>query len=47
MGGWRLRNITTQRLNGAGIMISFEVVKLIPGNQVPSHPVRVRFETHC
>jgi hypothetical protein len=23
----------------------FEVAKLIPGNQVSSHPVRVRFET--
>ena len=24
-----------------------EVAKLIPGNQVPSHSVRVRFETPC
>ena len=39
--------LTTQRLNGAGIMISFEVAKLIPGSQVPPNPVRVRFETPC
>jgi hypothetical protein len=32
------RGITTQRLNGAGIMISFEVAKLIPGNQVSIAP---------
>jgi hypothetical protein len=24
-----------------------EVAKLIPGNQVPLHPVRVRFKTPC
>lgn len=25
----------------------FEVAKLIAGNQVPSHPVRIRFKTPC